>query len=72
MYISSSTNVCDQNQVEVRVSIDCEPDPSFLHTGDSVLRPPKYKSVMLVHGIGLKFGAYALIFAMFRYQNIMY
>lgn len=37
MNISSSTNICDENQVEVRVTIDGEPDPSFLHTGDSVL-----------------------------------
>ena len=35
MNISCSTNICDENQVEVRVTIDGEPDPSFLHTGDS-------------------------------------
>ena len=63
MYISSSTNICDQNQVEVWVSIDCESDSSFLHTGDSVLRQPKRKSVKLV---SLKLRSYGLNFALFH------
>jgi len=37
MNITSSTDICHQNQVEVWVTIDGEPDPSFLHTGHSVL-----------------------------------
>jgi len=35
--ITSSSNICHQNQVEVWVTIDGEPDTSFLHTRDSVL-----------------------------------
>ena len=36
MDVSCTSNVADQHQVEVRVSIDGKPYSSFLHTGDSV------------------------------------
>lgn len=37
MNIPCTTHVGDQDQVEVRVAIDCESYSSFLHTGHSVI-----------------------------------
>lgn len=34
MHVSGPSNIGDENQVEVRVTIDSEPYPSLLRTGD--------------------------------------